>query len=98
MTCGVCLEACPEREYPFQLHGSRSSICQVRLFNSHPTGAMNKDERLEALMGDGGIAGMRKLPKLRAGLSEGNPADHIDRCDEQGGHPVYVPQMAFQLI
>ncbi len=28
---------------------------QVNLFNSHPTGAMNKDERLEALMGDGGI-------------------------------------------
>jgi succinate dehydrogenase / fumarate reductase iron-sulfur subunit len=30
-------------------------ISQVRLFNMHPTGAMNKSERLNALMGPGGI-------------------------------------------
>jgi succinate dehydrogenase / fumarate reductase iron-sulfur subunit len=33
------------------------AISQVRLFNSHPTGEMNKHERLDALMEDGGIAG-----------------------------------------
>ena len=28
---------------------------QVRLFNLHPTGIMNKEERLDAIMGEGGI-------------------------------------------
>jgi succinate dehydrogenase / fumarate reductase iron-sulfur subunit len=32
-----------------------ASISQVRLFNTHPTGAALKRERLAALMGDGGI-------------------------------------------
>ena len=32
-----------------------AAISQVRLFNLHPTGAMNKGERLAALMGPGGI-------------------------------------------
>ena len=31
-------------------------LSQVRLFNAHPTGAMNKAERLETIMGDGGLA------------------------------------------
>jgi succinate dehydrogenase / fumarate reductase iron-sulfur subunit len=30
-------------------------ISQVRLFNMHPTGAMHAAERLEAMMGPGGI-------------------------------------------
>ena len=30
-------------------------INQVRLFNLHPTGQVLKSERLEAMMGDGGI-------------------------------------------
>jgi succinate dehydrogenase / fumarate reductase iron-sulfur subunit len=30
-------------------------ISQVRLFNMHPTGAMHARERLDALMGPGGI-------------------------------------------
>ena len=31
------------------------AISQVRLFNLHPTGSMTKDERLNALMGTGGL-------------------------------------------
>jgi len=31
-------------------------ISQVRLFNMHPTGAMHARERLEAVMGPGGVA------------------------------------------
>ena len=30
-------------------------ISQVRLFNMHPTGAMNAHERLEAISGPGGV-------------------------------------------
>lgn len=55
MTCGVCLEACPNVNDKTNFIGP-ALLSQVRLFNTHPTGAMNKDERLEALMDDGGIA------------------------------------------
>lgn len=54
MTCGVCLEACPNVNSRSNFMGP-FVISQVRLFNSHPTGAMNKDERLEALVGEGGL-------------------------------------------
>ncbi len=54
MTCGVCLEACPNVNSSSNFMGP-FVISQVRLFNSHPTGAMNKDERLEALLGEGGL-------------------------------------------
>ena len=55
MTCGVCLEACPNVNDSTNFMGP-FAISQVRLFNTHPTGAQNKDERLEALMQDGGLA------------------------------------------
>jgi len=54
MTCGVCLEACPNVNSKSSFIGP-AAISQVRLFNAHPTGEMNKEERLEALMGEGGI-------------------------------------------
>ncbi|MGN8645718.1 succinate dehydrogenase iron-sulfur subunit [Gracilibacillus sp. HCP3S3_G5_1] len=56
MTCGVCLEACPNVNSKSDFIGP-APLSQVRLFNSHPTGEMNKSERLEALMEDGGLAG-----------------------------------------
>ncbi|SFE69327.1 succinate dehydrogenase iron-sulfur subunit [Alteribacillus iranensis] len=55
MTCGVCLEACPNVNDNNDFIGP-APLSQVRLFNAHPTGEMNKAERLEALMGDGGLA------------------------------------------
>ncbi|WP_040228986.1 succinate dehydrogenase iron-sulfur subunit [Bhargavaea cecembensis] len=54
MTCGVCLEACPNVNDKTNFIGP-ALISQVRLFNTHPTGAMNKDERLDALLQDGGL-------------------------------------------
>lgn len=56
MTCGVCLEACPNVNEKTDFIGP-AAISQVRLFNAHPTGEMNKEERLDALMEDGGIEG-----------------------------------------
>lgn len=56
MTCGVCLEACPNVNDKSDFIGP-AALSQARLFNSHPTGEMNKSERLEGLMEDGGIAG-----------------------------------------
>ncbi|MFB4165416.1 succinate dehydrogenase iron-sulfur subunit [Alteribacillus sp. JSM 102045] len=55
MTCGVCLEACPNVNDNSDFIGP-APLSQVRLFNAHPTGEMNKAERLETIMGDGGLA------------------------------------------
>lgn len=54
MTCGVCLEACPNVNSGSPFIGP-APLSQVRLFNSHPTGEMNKAERLETIMGEGGL-------------------------------------------
>jgi len=54
MTCGCCLEACPQYT-PVNTFVGAAVISQARLFNEHPVGAALKDERLEALMGEGGI-------------------------------------------
>ncbi len=56
MTCGVCLEACPNVNDRSSFIGP-APVSQVRLFNAHPTGEMHAEERLDALMQDGGIEG-----------------------------------------
>lgn len=55
MTCGVCLEACPNVNSKSEFIGP-APVSLVRLYNAHPTGEMNKEERLDTLMGEGGIA------------------------------------------
>jgi succinate dehydrogenase iron-sulfur subunit len=55
MTCGCCLEVCPQYNDRSKFMGA-AAMAQAVLFNLHPTGAMNKDERLDAVMGEGGIA------------------------------------------
>jgi len=54
MTCGCCLEACPQINEKSSFIGA-AALSQARLFNLHPTGAMQQDERIDALMGEGGL-------------------------------------------
>lgn len=54
MTCGCCLEACPQINDNSPFMGA-AAISQARLFNLHPTGKMQADDRLDALMGEGGL-------------------------------------------
>jgi succinate dehydrogenase / fumarate reductase iron-sulfur subunit len=56
MTCGCCVEACPQinEQSPFM---GPQIISQVRLFNLHPTGAMQADVRLKSMMDEGGVGG-----------------------------------------
>ena len=54
MTCGCCLEACPNYGPQADWVGAQV-VNQVRLMNTHPTGEMHADQRLEAIMGEGGI-------------------------------------------
>jgi succinate dehydrogenase / fumarate reductase iron-sulfur subunit len=61
MSCGCCLEACPQ----FNVEEDKAkwnesfigahAISQARLFNEHETGKLLKDERLDVLMGPGGV-------------------------------------------
>jgi succinate dehydrogenase / fumarate reductase iron-sulfur subunit len=55
MTCGCCLDACPQVSDRTGFMGA-AIISQVRLFNANPSGALHKDARLAALLEPGGIA------------------------------------------
>lgn len=54
ISCCCCMEVCPQFNDKTNFVGA-ATIAQVRLFNTHPTGKALKEERLHALMGDGGI-------------------------------------------
>jgi succinate dehydrogenase / fumarate reductase iron-sulfur subunit len=56
MACGCCLEACPNYGPHSDFIGA-APISQARLFNLHPTGAMQANARLDALQEPGGISG-----------------------------------------
>ncbi|MBI3834270.1 MAG: succinate dehydrogenase iron-sulfur subunit [Planctomycetes bacterium] len=54
MTCGCCVEACPQ----FNDHSAfigPAAISQAVLFNAHPTAKVDRDDRLAVLSGAGGI-------------------------------------------
>lgn len=55
ITCGCCLEACPQYTPANKFVGA-AVISQVRLFNDHPIGTALKNERLEMMMDEGGVA------------------------------------------
>ncbi len=54
MTCGCCVEACPQ----FNEHSAfigPAAISQAVLFNAHPTAKVDSDDRLAVLGGVGGV-------------------------------------------
>ena len=59
ITCGCCLEACPQYT-PVNKFVGAAVISQARLFNDHPTGAALKEDRLDTLMEEGGVADCAK--------------------------------------
>ena len=54
MSCGCCLEACPQYTLENDFVGA-NAIGQVLYFNMHETGKALKDERLDAITEPGGI-------------------------------------------
>lgn len=54
MTCACCLEACPQVTLENKFIGA-AAISQARLFNMHPTGKLNAEDRIRGLMQEGGI-------------------------------------------
>jgi succinate dehydrogenase / fumarate reductase iron-sulfur subunit len=55
MTCGCCVEACPQSSIKSKFVGPQI-FSQVRLFNDNPTGKMRRAVRLRPLMEEGGIS------------------------------------------
>ncbi|CAM0116794.1 succinate dehydrogenase iron-sulfur subunit [Rhabdochlamydiaceae symbiont of Dictyostelium giganteum] len=55
MTCGCCLEGCPQVNPRSKFIGP-AAISQVRLFNAHPVGKLKGGERLRVLMEEGGVS------------------------------------------
>ncbi|MCB1119023.1 MAG: succinate dehydrogenase iron-sulfur subunit [Chlamydiia bacterium] len=55
MTCGCCVEACPQMNSRSAFVGPQV-IAQAHLFNLNPTGAHDEPKRLTTLMGKGGLA------------------------------------------
>lgn len=53
MTCGCCLEACPQ--YGDDNYIGPQAIAQARYQNMHPTGKLTAEERLNGLLGEDGI-------------------------------------------
>ena len=87
MSCGCCLEACPQytkvevEKEPGETQEQFSarqrvafdnafigahSMSQVVLMNSHPTGQMTADERIDALIAPGGIQNCGKAANCQA--------------------------------
>lgn len=55
MTCGCCSEGCPQVNAHSEFMGP-APISQVRLFNAHPTGRLQKAKRLRPMLEVGGIS------------------------------------------
>ncbi|HTO98194.1 MAG TPA: succinate dehydrogenase iron-sulfur subunit [Myxococcales bacterium] len=72
MTCGCCLEVCPQIT-PSSAFVGAAALSQVRLFNMHPTGAMNAGERLHGLMGEGGVGDCGKAGNCVIACPKGIP-------------------------
>jgi len=55
MSCGCCVEACPQYGESQAFVGP-ASLAAVRLMNAHPTGVYHKVQRLHAIMAEGGLS------------------------------------------
>lgn len=64
MTCGCCTEACPQVSEASDFMGP-AAMSQIRLFNSNPTGKLEKSDRLRTAMGKEGIAGCGNAQNCR---------------------------------
>ncbi|MGO9835214.1 MAG: succinate dehydrogenase iron-sulfur subunit [Polyangiaceae bacterium] len=81
MTCGCCLEACPQVSSTSDFVGP-AAINQVRLFNLHPSGKMHANERLDTVMGSGGVEGCGKAQNCVQVCPKGIPL--VDSIAEVG--------------
>ena len=80
MTCGCCLEACPNVGPQSDFIGPAPTV-QAYLFNLHPLGAYDAPKRLNALMEKGGIT------------SCGNSQNCVEVCPKNIKLTTYLAQL-----
>ena len=80
MTCGCCLEACPNVGPQSDFIGASPSV-QAYLFNLHPLGKFDKEKRMEALMVKGGLT------------SCGNSQNCVEVCPKNIKLTTYLAQL-----
>ncbi|MGH7442759.1 MAG: succinate dehydrogenase iron-sulfur subunit, partial [bacterium] len=72
MTCGVCMEVCPQYNTHSDFIGP-APLAQANLFNQHGSGALNKEERLRSVMGTGGVTDCGKAQNCAKACPKGIP-------------------------
>jgi succinate dehydrogenase / fumarate reductase iron-sulfur subunit len=92
MTCGCCLEACPQVHESSPLVGP-AAINQVRLFNLHPSG----DRATRVAHGRGRRGRLRQGAELRGGLPQGDPARRLDRPGVTPGDETHALRLAAEV-
>ena len=75
MTCGCCLEACPQVNERSSFTGP-ATLAQALLFDLHPVGGTLADERLEFLTGEEGITGCGNAQNCVKVCPKGVPLTH----------------------
>jgi len=75
MTCGCCLEACPQVNERSAFVGP-ATLAQALLFDLHPVGATLKGERLDYLTGEEGITGCGNAQNCVKVCPKGVPLTH----------------------
>ncbi|MBQ1890491.1 MAG: succinate dehydrogenase iron-sulfur subunit, partial [Selenomonas sp.] len=80
MTCGCCLEACPNVGPQSDFIGPSPTV-QAYLFNLHPLGKFDAPTRLNALMEKGGIT------------SCGNSQNCVEACPKNIKLTTYLAQL-----
>jgi len=75
MTCGCCLEACPQVNEKSAFIGP-ATLAQTLLFNLHPVGKTLEGDRLEVLTGEEGITGCGNAQNCVKVCPKGVPLTH----------------------
>ena len=79
MTCGCCVEACPQYGDASRPSSAPFALNAVRLYDMHPSGALHKTAAPRVGDGRGRRRRLRQGPELRRGVPEGHPARRLHR-------------------
>lgn len=97
MTCGCCMEVCPQVQNHDEGFMGPAAIAQVRYFQTYP-GDRNKNSRLRTMMGSRGIAGCGQAQNcLRACPKEVPLTESIAAIGRATGM-LFLKQVWFKLF
>ncbi len=98
ISCCCCMEACPQFTEETGFVGA-ATISQVRLFNTHPTGAVSEARAPGGAHGRWRHPGVRLRAELRGSVPQGHSADAFHfgsgRRSHETGHRRPVPEVTF---